>query len=160
VIVPPDLHLAHSIRGWTDPAEFHHWMRNDPMFATGVRFVCRVGIPYSEFLGRIPGPGEPRWLAADREVAIEFERWSSQVCGGCGLHPLDWENERDETWKGVVQACFGCREIADTKRSIPEKARDRTDLQVSLLPRSERERLLLDAIDQGEMEPDVLDLLT
>jgi hypothetical protein len=92
-------------------------------------------------------------------VAVEFERWSGQVCGGCGLHPLDWENELDETYKGVVSACFGCREIADTKAQIPEKQQNRPELQVGLVPRSERELLLLDAVDKGEMDPEVLDVL-
>lgn len=154
--------LLHLLRDSSDPAAFHHWMRHDPSWAVKVRFVCRVGIPMTEFLGRVPQPGKPRWTAFDRQVAMEYERWSGQVCPNCGLHPLDWENERDETYKGVVEACFGCRELSDTRAQLPSDLSEerRSELRVYLTPRSERERVLLDAVDRDELPADVLDDLT
>ena len=156
-MIPPEAHVAHLTRDWSDPVEFHHMMRGDPPFAAAIRFVCRIGIPYSEFLGRVPGPAEPRWLDDDRELAVAFERWNGQVCPSCGLHPLDWEDELDETWKGVLRTCFGCRELDDIRSTIPEKHRGRQDIHAFLTPRSERERILLDAVAADEMDASVLD---
>ena len=149
----------HALRNWRDPETFHHWMRDDPGWATQVRFVCRVGIPLSEYLGRVPKPGEPRWTGYDRMVAEEFERWSAQVCPNCGLHPLDWENERDETHAGHMTMCFGCDEIAATKAQIPDDVSNerRSAYRIGLRRRSRRELLLLEGVEQGWLDDEVLD---
>lgn len=149
----------HLMRHWRDPETFHHWMRNDPGWAVQVRFVCGAGVPMSEYLGRVTAPGEPRWLPYDRMVAEEYERWSSQICPGCGLHPFDWPNELDETHAGVIDICHGCAEIADTRATIPDKVseRRREAMRVRLRRRTARELVLLEAVERGELEPDVLD---
>lgn len=151
----------HTNRQWRDPETFHHWMRNDPGWATQVRFVCRVGIPLSEYLGRVPKPGEPRWTGYDRMVAEEFQRWSGQICGGCGLHPFDWRDERDETHAGQITMCFGCDELEATKASIPESVSHerRAAYHIGLRRRSRRELLLLEGVEQGWLDPEVLDEL-
>jgi hypothetical protein len=110
--------LLHKARWWVDPVEFHERMRSDPAWVAAVRFACEHGIPISVFFGRVVEPGEPLWLPDDTEVAIGFEQWVAAVCPNCGLHRLDWEHEHDETFKGRIETCFGCVELADTRRSI------------------------------------------
>lgn len=146
--------LIHKARWWVDPVEFHNRMRADAAWVAAVRFSCEHGIPISVFFGRVIEPGDPLWLTADTEVAIGFEQWLSAVCPACGLHRLDWESERDETWKGRIETCFGCVELADTRKTIPEKvgADRRAAMRVYLVPRSEQERLLLEAHERGEIE--------
>lgn len=159
-MIPPETHVAHQLRDWSDSTEFHLAMRGDPAFAAAIRFVCRAGIPYSEFLGRVLVSGQPRWTDEDRLVAVAFERWSAAVCPSCGLHPLDWEHELDETWKGELRTCFGCRELGDVRSTIPEKHRDRGDIHAFLVPRSEQERMILEAVELGELPDEVLEDLT
>lgn len=144
----------HVLRGWRDPETFHAAMRDDPTWAVMVRFVCEHGIPMSEFLGRVARPGEPRWTAWDRQVAVEYTRWSGQVCQGCGLHPLDWPNERDETHAGVIDKCHGCAELADARSTIPDDVSDerRSAMRVHLRRRSRRELELLEAMERGDIE--------
>jgi hypothetical protein len=153
-----DAWALHQVRAWVSIEAFHHRMRSDPAWAAQVAFCCRVGIPLSEFLGRVPDPGEPRWLDEDRDVAVGFERWSTGICPGCGLHRLDWLDERDETWKGTIEVCHGCVEIGDTRATIPKKVSDerRAALRVYLTPRTARERILLEAHERGEIETDDL----
>lgn len=146
--------LIHRVRWYVDPDEFHNRMRADPGWATAVQFSCAHGIPLSVFFGRVVEPGEALWLPEDTEAAIGFEQWSSQLCGGCGLHRLDWPEERSETWKGTITTCFGCVELADTKAGIPKDVSDarRQSMRIYLVPRPERERLLLEAHEHGELD--------
>jgi hypothetical protein len=146
--------LLHKARWWVDPVEFHERMRSDPAWVAAVRFACEHGIPISVFFGRVVEPGEPLWLPDDTEVAIGFEQWVAAVCPNCGLHRLDWEHEHDETFKGRIETCFGCVELADTRRSIPEKTADdrKMALRVYLVPRSQPERDLLEAHERGEID--------
>lgn len=144
----------HQLRGWVDPEDFHNRMRADLHWAAAVRFACRNGIPLSVFHGRIPTPDEPLWLPDDRDTAVAHEMWVSQVCGGCGLHPLDWPIEKVETYKGRVETCHGCREMADTRKTIPADTSEaaRAAMRVFLVPRSEIERLILDEYADGNLE--------
>lgn len=150
--------LIHKVRWFVDPDDFHGRMRADPGWAAAVRFVCEHGIPLSVFYGRAVEPGEPLWLPADTEVAIGFEQWVSQICGGCGLHRLDWPVEDSETWKGKIDTCFGCVELSDTKKTIPKSVSDarRQAMRIYLVPRPEPEKLLLLAHERGEIELDQL----
>lgn len=146
--------LIHKARWWVDPVEFHGRMRSDPSWAAAVKFCCDHGIPISVFFGRVVEPGAPMWLAEDTEVAIGFEQWAAAVCSNCGLHRFDWEHERDETFKGTIVTCFGCVELADTRRTIPEKTADdrKMALRVYLVPRTQVERDLLEAHERGEID--------
>lgn len=150
-------HLIHQLRWWTDPEAFHWRMRDDPGWAAGIRFACEHGIPASVFFGRVVRPGEPQWLAEDTETAVAFEQWAGQICGGCGLHPLDWPSERDETWKGRIDTCFGCAEIGDTRSMIPKSMSEarRSSIRVHLVPRSAPERTLLEAREEGLVPDDI-----
>lgn len=161
--INPDRDAAerlHLLRHWRDPAQFHHWMRNDPGWAVQVRFVCRVGVPMSEYLGRVVRPGEPRWLPYDRMVAEEFERWSASLCPSCGLNSFDWPDERDETHVGVIEICHGCVEIADVRSTIPEKvtASRRSAMTVNLRRRTPDELVLLEAVESGLLDPEDVDV--
>jgi hypothetical protein len=144
----------HQLRGWVDPEDFHNRMRADPHWAAGVRIAGRAGIPLSQFHGRVPAAGEPLWLPEDRDTAVAFELWSSQVCGGCGLHPLDWPDEQSETYKGRISTCHGCREMADSRATIPNDVSDthRAAIRVFLVPRPAIERLILDEYDAGRLD--------
>lgn len=158
--------LIHQTRWWVDPIAFHNRMRDDPAWATAVQYACGHGIPVSVFFGRVVEVGQPTWLVEDTEVAIGFEQWQAQLCPHCGLHRLDWPRERDETFKGRTETCFGCVELADTRRGIPKSVSDdrRQAMRVYLVPRSDQERELLEAHERGEIDTDelqeALDLLT
>lgn len=150
--------VAHQARGLIDVEAFHWRMRDDPRWAVAVRYACEHGIPLSVFLGRVVEPGEPVWDEDDRDVALGYTLWISGVCGSCGLHRLDWEHERDETWKGTIVTCFGCVELADTRAQIPDSvsAERRATQRVFLTPRTERERILLEAVERGDLDVDDL----
>jgi hypothetical protein len=152
------LEILHLSRDLTDPETFHHHMRADPVFAAKVRYSCDHSIPWTVFNGRTwPNPRDPRepqWLDDDRELAVAWVMWSAQLCPGCGLHPLDWPNERDETHKGVIDVCWGCLEVEDTRASIPEgktpgEQRRRSATRVRLQYRDPNEKILLDAREAG-----------
>lgn len=149
----PEQH--HLTRAWFDPEAFHGRIRNDPVFAAELKFCCDHGIPHSIFLGRVwPAPWalhEPQWSTEDRLKAVAYTMWSQQLCQGCGLHPLDWANEEDETHEGVVSVCWGCQELADTTAKIPDdvKPQRRQAMRASLRRRAPNETLLLEARDRG-----------
>lgn len=148
--------LRHQLRDAIDVADFHHRMRNDRRWALAITYAATHGIPLSVFLGRVVEPGEPVWLLEDTQAAMGFEQWSAAICSGCGLHPLDWPDERDETWRGQIDMCHGCIEMADTRATIPDKVSDdrRRAMRVYLVPRPEPERLLLEAHERGEIDTD------
>lgn len=165
--VGPYAEAAHTVRWWSDPEGFHHRMRADPRFAAEISFCNERGIPHSIFLGRLwpnpDDPTEPQWLDVDQDVAMAHHTWAGQVCPHCGLHPLDWPTERSETWKGVLSTCWGCVEVADTMSTIPKDVSEerRRHIRAHLVPRTESERLILEAYDADRIGFDELqDLLS
>ena len=141
-------------------------MREDHRFAAEIAIACEIGEPLSIFLGRLwPDPRSPlvpKWLDSDQDYAVSYRAWRAQVCPQCGLHPLDWPNERDETWKGHTHYCWGCVEVDDTRKAVGERLSDerKSQLRVTLVPRTEGERLLLEAYERDEIELDELERLT
>ena len=157
MIQPEELHRT---RGWTDAEEFHHRMRADPRFAAELAICAGAGIPHSIFLGRLwPDPAHPRapqWRQDDRDKAVAYRLWAGQLCPGCGLHPLDWERERDELYEAKLTTCHGCREQADRLAQIPETVSQarRAAMHVHLEKRDPTELLLLLARERGDIPDD------
>lgn len=152
-----ELAAAHMNRGeWRDVEAFHHRMRSDTRFSLEVGYACEHGIPLSVFQGRCwPNPRDPaeeQWLEDDRATAITYMAWRSALCPRCGLHPLDWERERDETWKAVSRTCWGCVELHDGQSEL-DKASEGTkaSTHTSLVPRPRFELVLLEAYEADEI---------
>lgn len=71
-----------------------------------------LGIPHSEFSGRVIGPGEPRWLPEDIELALAWHREDAQTCKGCG-QPWDEATDKNNARKYHAHetVCYGCAVI-------------------------------------------------
>lgn len=88
-----------------------------------MNYCAPRGIPYSEFMGRALVAGEPRWTQDDTLLAIEWQRWQSEICGGCG-HPLSESLDEGNDYQARQLACFACevKERAEKAASAKENA--------------------------------------
>lgn len=65
-----------------------------------------MGVPYSVLMGRVVGPDDPQWTAADRDVVEAWFTWLDGLCPQCGL-PTEVCHDPDAVfeWEGDVATC-------------------------------------------------------
>lgn len=64
-----------------------------------------------------------KWEDGDRQKAIAWELRKRETCPRCSTRPDEWQGGK-RLYKPHVHQCIGCRELAKTNKTIPEKARD------------------------------------
>lgn len=86
------------------------------------------------FTGRPVRDGEPMWLPADTELALEWQAEQAITCSGCG-QPRD-ESTRPEA-RGLYDVhtlvCAGCEARADWVDEHPDRAKE-PGLHLVVLP--------------------------
>jgi hypothetical protein len=103
------------------------------------------GIPHSVFLGRIVGPGEPQFLAADRDKALWWTVHERQRHGPCGTRPDEWDPEQGgdlHAYEAVPVHCRGCEVAAqgdDWLERNRKNMRRGTSIQLRPTPPPEEE---------------------
>lgn len=70
-------------------------------------------------MGRPPEPGEPRWSAEDRALAVEWQRLQGEQCGGCG-QPLEQSLDERSQYEVHDLVCFACQAKEQTERALSE----------------------------------------
>jgi hypothetical protein len=76
-------------------------------------------------MGRVRGPGEPRWTEEDTALAVEWQRLQQETCGGCG-HLL--EESLDEATEYEVRSlvCFACQAKEQAEKALHDNERAAT----------------------------------
>ena len=102
-------------------------------------------IPHSEFLGRVVGPGQPRWEEEDRELALAYMRMDRERCSGCGTFSDEWDRDRF-AYVAHATVCPGCENLEREKDNVP--AEGVPGLKTYLLPRQVSEQMEADALEE------------
>jgi hypothetical protein len=79
------------------------------------------GIPYSVFMGRVVGPGQPQWTDQDRRWALAYEQAMRDLCPSCGGRRSVLE-ENPDAYVGQLSRCDGCQTLHTEQQNIPEQA--------------------------------------
>jgi len=80
-------------------------------------------------MGRVPGPGEPRWTEEDTALAVEWQRLRDETCSGCG-QPLSEGLDEASEWHLHKLQCFAC-EVKERAEQAVEKPIPGRKLSVS-----------------------------
>jgi hypothetical protein len=70
-------------------------------------------------------PGEPRWLAEDMDLALEYIREQSLACEGCGQpsdESTDPKNARH--YRAHERTCYGCAVLEWRRNALQEQEGD------------------------------------
>jgi hypothetical protein len=73
-------------------------------------------------MGRVPGPGEPRWTEEDTAYALEYEAWAADVCPGCGHH-LSESTDEEHQYDTQDRVCFACEAKETHIKALQENER-------------------------------------
>lgn len=70
-------------------------------------------IPHSHYL---------EWPREDRDAEVEAHAWQSESCGGCGVHPSEWD-EKQGGWRNRYVAewkfCRVCELVSQAQEAGP-----------------------------------------
>lgn len=102
-------------------------------------------MPHSEFLGRVVGPGEPRWEDRDRELALAYTAMDRERCNGCGTFQDEWDRDRF-AFVAHTSVCPGCENLENERANVPKEGVP--GLKMYLVPRQVSE-LMDELSDEG-----------
>ncbi|MCX5601629.1 hypothetical protein OOK29_26105 [Streptomyces phaeochromogenes] len=90
-------------------------------------------MPRSIFMGRVPGPGEPLWLAEDRAWALALLEVEADACGDCGQPRSETADEKNEfAYTAELMRCHACAASAREVRRYQDKGGQMDGLQIHI----------------------------
>lgn len=74
-------------------------------------------------MGRVAGPGEPKWTGRDRDFALAYQVAMTDRCPSCGTRESEWKRFGHDAYIGQQHYCEGCQRLEQEQNNIPEPQR-------------------------------------